>query len=349
MKGDAPALALSRRKFLSSCVLVAVAVGCNSNAPGDHVSLPNGSVGIGFDDLRYSTALHRVVVPAGRTGTLYLVDPAMLTVAGVGGFRSTSDFSGGHDDGPTSVDEGFGFLFVTDRTSGSVSVVDPGGLDIVGTAQLASRPDYVRFVAPTGELWVTEPNQQQIEILSLGDSRPPMPTPVGSIAIDNGPESLVIDATRGKAYTHRWQASTVEVDLASRAITAVWPNGCASSRGIALDERRGLLFIACLEGTTSVLDVDHGGKIISTVAQGSGFDVIGYNPALAHLYLAGSACQCLVTLGVAADGALSFLGRLDAPPDAHCATYDDIGHAWVCAPDTGEVIRIADPYPPSSP
>jgi hypothetical protein len=134
------------------------------------------------------------------------------------------------------------------------------------------------------------------------------------------------------------------VDLVTKMITAEWPNGCASSRGIALDENRGWLFVACLEGTTSVLDLDHGGKIISTIAQGSGFDVIGYSPSLGHVYLAGTACRCLITLGVSADGMLAFLGRRDAPADTHCATSDDVGHAWVCAPDSGEVFRVGDPF-----
>src|SRR6266498_3633396 len=90
---------------------------CKSTPSGDGVDLPGSSPGIGFDDLRYSTALHRVLVPAGRSGNLDLIDPDNLGVTIIAGFSVTPDFSGGHDDGPTSVDEGRGFLFVTDRTS----------------------------------------------------------------------------------------------------------------------------------------------------------------------------------------------------------------------------------------
>jgi DNA-binding beta-propeller fold protein YncE len=317
---------------------------CTSTPAGDPIALPNGSIGIGFDDLRYSSTLHRVLVPGGRTGILDLVDPDTFAVTPIDGFRSVTDFNGGHDDGPTSVDEGDGHLFVTDRTSGRLSVVDPRTNAIVGATALASRPDYVRFVAPTHELWVTEPGSSQLEIFSSTGADPNMPEHSAFIGIANGPESLVIDATRGKAYTHRWQASTVAVDLANRTITAEWPNGCAASRGIALDEMRGFLFVACLEGTTSVLDVDRDGAIVSSVAQGSGFDVIGYNAALGHLYLAGSACRCLVTLGVSVEGKLSFLGREDAPAATHCVTSDDVGHAWVCDPDSGEVRRVTDSF-----
>jgi hypothetical protein len=197
----------------------------------------------------------------------------------------------------------------------------------------------------TRELWLTEPGSSQLEIFSVPDAMPPMPAQVASIPVSNGPESLVIDEKRGRAYTHRWQKATLVLDVKTRAVVAEWPNGCASSRGIAIDEARGFLFAACLEGTTSVLDVDHDGRILSSVAQGSGFDVMGYNAALGHVYLAGSSCECLVTLGVSAAGKLSFLGRQDAPSDTHCVTADDVGHAWVCDPKHGSLLRVTDSFP----
>jgi DNA-binding beta-propeller fold protein YncE len=318
--------------------LVAV-VACTSPT-GTAVKLPGTPPGIGFDDLRYSPGLHRVLAPGGRTGQLFLIDPQTLDVTSIGGFGAVGDYSGGHDDGPTSVDEGLGKLFVTDRTTGTLFVVDPTAAAIASQAPLGASPDYVRFVAATKELWVSEPSAERIEILSLADDG--TPTPSASVAVANGPESLVIDATRGRAYTHRWQASTVAVDLKTRAVVAEWPNGCAASRGIALDEDRGWLFSGCNEGTAAVLDVAHEGRIVSTIARGSGYDVIGYAPALGHLYLAGSACGCLTIVGVSPSGALSLLDRMDAPSSTHCVTADDAGHAWVCDPDHGWLWRVDD-------
>ncbi len=187
---------------------------------------------------------------------------------------------------------------------------------------------------------MTEPSADQIEIFSLDGSG--APSPQATIGVDNGPESLVIDGLRGRAYTHRWQRSTVAIDVRSREVIAEWPNGCAASRGIALDEARGWLFSACNEGTAAVLDVADGGRILSSAARGSGFDVMGYNPALGHVYLAGESCGCLVTLGVTARGQLQFLERQSAPESTHCAAADDVGHAWVCDPDRGRLWRVTD-------
>lgn len=326
------------------CVLFATAVfGCGSSPEGVPVKLPNGAPRIGFDDLRYSSSLHRLLAPGGRSGLLYFVDPDTLAVTSVSGFSATADYSHGHDDGPTSVDEGRGALYVTDRTDRTLSLVDPTSQAIAGSTALAAEPDYVRFVAATGELWVTEPSATQIEIFTLADDG--TPTSDAKIPLQNGPESLVIDARRGRAYTHHWQSSTVVLDVTTRSVVAEWPNGCSSSRGIALDEARGWLFAACNEGTVAVLDVDHDGRILSTLERGSGFDVIGYSPLLGHLYLAGGSCSCLVTAGVNANGVLGFLDRQSAPGSTHCATADDAGHAWVCDPDGGQLLRVDDTHP----
>ena len=81
---------------------------------------------------------------------------------------------------------------------------------------------------------------------------------------------------------------------------------------------------------------------MSTLARGSGFDVIGYAPRTGHLYLAGSSCGCLVTLGVSARGALSFISEVPASDSTHCAVADDAGHAWWCDQRRGSVWRVTD-------
>jgi DNA-binding beta-propeller fold protein YncE len=316
-----------------------VACGAPDGVP---VPLPNGAAGIGFDDLQYSPTLRRVLAPAGRAGSLDLVDPDSLAIGAISGFSATGSYDGGHDFGATSVTEGQGRLFITDRTSGKLAAVDPAAGAIAASVALASGPDYVRYVAPTDELWVTEPGSSQIEVFAATTLRP-----VTTIPVDNGPESLVIDARAGRAYTHRWQSRTVVLDVATHAQVGDWPNGCAASRGLAVDEQRGFFFAACLEGTVSVLDTAHDGRVLSTIARGAGFDVIGYSAALGHIYLAGTACACLVVLGVSASGELSFLGRFDATGSAHCAAADDRGHAWVCDPAGGRLLRVDDPYPAS--
>jgi DNA-binding beta-propeller fold protein YncE len=330
-------------RVATAAILVVVGA-CSGSPDGTSVSLPDAGPGIGFDDLQYSPTLHRVLVPGGGSGKLDLIDPGTLAVDTVSGFSVVGDYSGGHDDGATAVGEGRGLLFVTDRTSRTLSVVDPSTRAIVSSASLATTPDYVRYVAATDELWVTEPGAAQIEVFALAPQAPFTPTATATIPVANGPESLVIDQSHGRAYTHRWQASTVVVDVRTRQTIAEWPNGCAASRGLAIDEDRQHFVVACSEGTIAVLDAADGGRLLSSIAKGSGFDVIGYSTKLHHVYAAGGACGCLVMLGVSAAGELSFLGRSSADGSTHCAVADDVGHAWVCDPDHGKLWRVDDTY-----
>src|SRR5262245_37563322 len=229
------------------------------------IALPNGATGIGFDDLGYSSTLGKVLIPGRRTGNLVLVDPAGGPVGVISGFSARAEYGGGHGEGITSVDAGFGCLFVVDRSSLELDIVDAARKTVIARTKLASGPDYVRCVEPAREIWVTQPDEDRIEVFRLTGTPPTGAAHAAFVAVPGGPESLVIDPRRARAYTHLWAGKTVAIDLASRAIVATWPNGCAGSRGIALDAERGLLFVGCSEGKAVVLDVASG-KVQSSLA-----------------------------------------------------------------------------------
>jgi hypothetical protein len=229
--------------FLVACATQAVKP--SATAPsGVPIALPDGPGGIGFDDLGFARDLHKVLVPAGRTGNLVLIDPVTHELTTVSGFsRSEASGGGGHGDGTTSADEGAGLLFAIDRDARQLDVIDPAARSIVASATLAGGPDYVRFVAPTHEVWVTEPSAKQIEVFALPAEGAPTPKRVATIRFPDGPESLVIDASRKRAYTHEWGGTSHAVDLSTRAIVGTWKNTCSGSRGIALDAARGVVLV----------------------------------------------------------------------------------------------------------
>jgi hypothetical protein len=340
---------MQRRAILPWLLLLAA--GCkhaDRTTPGPGVvpvPIPNGAPGIGFDDLHFSPALRQVLAPAGRTGTLALVSGATTaSVALIRGFSAGPTYDGGHDFGATSADAGNGLLFVTDRSAQQLLLVDPAARAIAASAPLAASPDYVRWTG--SEVWVTEPDAEQIEVFAVvsGPGTPPRASPAALIKVAGGPESLVIDPTRKRAYTHLWSGHTVAIDLGSRAIAETWDNGCGGSRGIALDQARGYLFAGCAEGTAVVLDVSRHGAVLSRLSAGNGVDVIDYNPALAHLYLPGASSATLAILGVGVGGGLSLLGSFDTVTGAHCVAADDRAHAFVCDPNGGRLLELTDPY-----
>jgi hypothetical protein len=311
--------------------------------------LPGGAPGIGFDDLQFSKSLGKVLAPAARSGKLDLIDPATLKIDSIGGFSAQPTYDGGHDFGATSVDEGAGLLFVTDRTAQKLDLIDPKTRAIVSSAALAAGPDYVRFVPPA-EIWVTEPGHAQIEIFTLhpgASAKSATVKKAATIAIPGGPESLVIDRARHRAYANLWKAKTVAIDLASRAIVERWENGCKGSRGLALDGARAFLFVACAEGVAVTLDVAHHGRELSRLSSGSGVDVIDFSPSLSHLYFPGARSETLSILAVSPSGHLSQLATFPTAPHAHCVTTDDATRIFVCDPAHGQLLLIRDSYPKS--
>jgi hypothetical protein len=310
------------------------------------ISLPGAQSGAGFDDLRFSPELHKVLAPGGRSGRLYLVDPKTHAAEAIAGFSGSTEGGRGHSEGTTSADAGEGVIFASDRTARALVAVDPAAKRIVARVGLGAVPDYVRWVQPLREVWVSEPGAKRIETFRVEGSAPPKFTPAGTIEVADGPESLEIDVRRRRAYANTWHDTTVAIDLGSRSIAARWTNGCAGARGLALDVARGLAFVGCQEGKAVALDLEQG-KVLGTAPAGKGVDVIAFAEKLSHLYVPGAEAATLTVVGVGARGELTVLGSAATAHDAHCVTADDGGNAYVCDPEKGRLLLFRDPYPAS--
>lgn len=311
------------------------------------VPLPSGTIGAGFDDINFAPAFQKALIPSGRTGKLYLLDPATGAMEAVDGF-GTEPWEGGRGGGTTSADAGAGYVFAIDRSTRTLDAVDPYARKIVFTVSLAGGPDIVRYVPPTGEVWVTEPHDNRIEVFTFSGSGSTPFHHVADIAVpEDAPEALQVDATRHRLYTNQESGTTFAIDLSTRQIVASWPLGCGPS-GLALDEAEGFLFVACEEsGQVIVLDVAHDGKELGRITVGKGIDLFAYSPSLHHLYVPGSDSKTLSIVGVSAKGKLKLLETFPTAPRAHSATTDDHGHVWVSDPTHGQLLLIKDTHPDS--
>jgi DNA-binding beta-propeller fold protein YncE len=244
---------------------------------------------------------------------------------------------------------GDGFLFATDRGTKELKVVDLTKKMVVTSTKLSGGPDYVRFVAGAHEVWVTEPSKKRVEIFKFDPTAPGKLAAGGVVSFPDGPESLVIDARRGRAYTHSWSDETYAVDLKKRAVVVTWKNGCSGAWGGALDEERGFLFVGCGEGKIAVIDVATG-KTLSSLKAGSGIDSIGYSAALGHLYVPGGDSADLTVLAVSPKGELTPLGKVATGEDAHTVAIDAArSNLFVGSPAHGRVLVIHDPFPGDRP
>lgn len=317
-----------------SCFLCVLAVSADSKS----IALDQSKSPIGLDDMFFSSRLNKVLVPAGRTGKLIMIDPGTQAIDSIEAFGKQA--SGGRGVGPTSVDEAASLLLVTDRTTHELNVVDPATKKIVQSAPLASGPDYVRFVKSTNEIWVTEPPDESIEIFSYPASGA-KPVHTGQIAIENGPESLVIDNPRGLAYTNIDGGKTVVIELKTHKTLHEYENSCEDATGTLLSDSGQFLFVACREGKVVSMDPATG-KIISSASSGEGIDIIAYNPKLKHIYAPGAQSATVAIIAVSDKGELSLVKTFPTVERAHCVVADNLGNFYVCDPVNAGLLMFKD-------
>ncbi len=310
-------------------------------APQAVIKMPGGAHGIGFDDIGFVPQLDRITIPAGTTGKLVLMDPvthALTVIPGVSTAPKVKSFR----EGTTSAIYAEGYLFASDHDPTEIVTIDPHTHAVLARTKLASGPDYVRYVARTREIWVTEPGKAQIQVFKLAVDPRPTLTPETVIPVAGGPESLEIDDPRNRAYSNLWKDKTVEMELTTHKVLAEWPNTCKGSNGIAIDEARDHVFVACGEGKVVTLAPTEHGKVVASARAGAGIDIISYSPKLHHLYVPGAHAGTLTIFDVAASGALKPTAEYRTAQHAHCVADDNDGHVFVCDPRAGAILAIDD-------
>lgn len=339
------------RRFLSAMGAALIAFSLSAVAAETHVTpiaLPGGEHGLGLDDMSYLPALHRIVVPAGQTGALVLIDPdnnSLSSIPGIAPSASAKPGRHGRDEGTSSAAYGEGFVFASDHTNRAIAIVDLEQQRVLTRVPLASGSDYVRYLGAQHEVWVTEPEAAQIQVFRFTTQPKPSLTPETTIPVPGGPESLLFDAAHQRAYTNLWKTKTVVIDTATHQVVTEWPNGCKGGRGLAFDEAHAHLFVACTEGAISTLALRDNGRIVAHARAGTGIDIISYSPALHHLYVPGARSATLTIFDVSDSGTLKPVATYSTAEHAHCVADDNNGHVYVCNPRGGRVFSLTDPAP----
>jgi hypothetical protein len=328
------------------------------------------NIPISFDDFTYDSQLHRVIIPAGETGQVALIDPTNLQVQLISGFSRQVN-SANPIIGTSSVAVAGGFLYGLDQETLSIKTIRLSTGELIASTPVQAAAEYIRFVSATNELWVTEKSLQQIEIFSVSGNDPPVPLLAGTISVPNGPQALIIDDQRGLAFTNRPNQSLTDViQVMTHTVIAQWGNGCSSARGMAIDENEGYLFVACEEGKLVMMDIGNDGYQITSQNYGGELDFVAYNPNLHHVYLPSSASGVLAIFQLQkllvdpettyASGktpganptapspdlktSLLLLGTADTDVNAKCVTTDENNNLWVCDPKNGQVFIIHDEF-----
>jgi hypothetical protein len=320
------------------CLLLVVACGNDLPPPGMCEVATNGEVPevvsvvlaghvTGYDDLRYSPQLGKVLAVPEGDGRLFIIDPDSLAVTTIAVPRSSE-----------SADATASTIYVLDRSADQILAFDATSLARTAMQGTTGNPDYVRAARTAPEIWVTIPSRNRIEIL---DAR--TLAPIDGVDVPGAPEGLTFD-TAGLAYTQTG-GRMIQIDVARRLVVGEWDTGCGSSHGFPqLDEDYGLAIAGCSRsGGIGVTTTS--GEMRAGFEAGGGSAILAYDETKHHLFVRGDPGATLDILAVCSDGGTSVLASVPITGNGHGATVDDRGHAWVCDSTTGSVLRITDPFP----
>ena len=182
--------------------------------------------------------------------------------------------------GSASADASATTLYVVDRSGARIVAFDIASTMMTVAHPLTADPDYLRVSPTTGEVWVTVPGRNRIDILE-----PTNLAVVASVTTPSPPEGLTFD-TQGRAYVNG-DGAVVAIDVARRVVVGEWDVGCGYSHGFPqIDLEYGLAMGGCRpNGGVGVTTIS--GEQRAGYEAGGGPAVLAYDSTRHHLYVRG--------------------------------------------------------------
>jgi DNA-binding beta-propeller fold protein YncE len=311
------------------------------------IALPGAAAtGVVMDFIAYDAAHRRLWVPAGDTGSVDVIDLATDKVSRVQGFATKEVERNGRKRtmGPSSVVVGDGVVYVGNRGDDSICAIDAVSLEKGACIKLDSMPDAIALVPSAKEVWVTTQANNSIVVLDAS-SRSALPVKT-SMTLAGSPECFAVDDARGLVYTNLEDKDrTVAVDVKTRQVVHTWLPDCGEvgPRGLALDRKRNVLFVAC---TTRVraLDAGHDGKLLGSIDVGDGIDAIDYLESRQQVYAGASRAAKLVVARLDEKNQLLPVETIATVPSARNAVVTEKGVAYLTDAHDGSILVVDPPH-----
>jgi len=332
-----------------------VASTVGSNHELKPINLPGATGAVALDYFAYDRSTGRLWVPASDTGSVDVIDEATDNVSQVTGFQ-TGEVELRRRKiklGPTAVSIGDGVVYIGNRGDSSLSIIDAHTLERGECLQVAppsagraAAPDGVVYVAETRELWITTgapplgiaSADKSIQVFDASDPRHlKLKT---KIPLDGSAEGYAVDNQQGRFYTNIEETgNTVAIDARTHKVVAKWSVGSTDLQGLALDNARGFLFVACGDHVVS-LDTAHGGKIVDSIATGPGLDNIDYSLDRKVLYAAASQAATLTIAEVGDDGKFHLKATVPTVKGVRGVIAGKGETAYLIDPAEGRILKL---------
>ena len=358
-------LAISSLRFVTICASAPVhifwvasgmaAEPVTSNYELKPLSLPGATGVVTLDYFAYDRSTGRLWVPASNTGSVDVIDEATDAVSQVTGFQTGEVELRGRKIklGSTAVSIGDGVVYIGNRGDSSLCIIDAHTLERGECLQVAppsagraAAPDGVVYVAATRELWITTgapplgiaSADKSIQVFDASDPRHlKLKT---KIPLDGSAEGYAVDNQQGRFYTNIEETgNTVAIDARTHKVVAKWSAGSHELQGLALDNARGFLFVACGDHVVS-LDLGHGGKISDSITTGLGLDNIDYSLDRKVLYAAASQAATLTIADVDDHGKFHLKATVPTVRGARGVVAGKGETAYLIDPAEGRILKL---------
>jgi len=319
-----------------TATLCLAAAAPSAPATSEFIALPGGPP-VGMDYLAYDAVTARLWVPAGNTGRVDVLDTRSGKLEVIDHVPTAQ--RGERSVGASAATVGDGVAYVGNRADSTVCAFDAKSLAHRGCITLSSSPDGLAYVATTKEVWVTTPKDLSVAVLDVKSTG--APRLAGTIKLEGKPEGYAVDTQRGIFYTNLENKDrTVAMDVHTRQVVATWKPDCgeAGPRGLALDEGRRQLFVACTD-RIKTLDATNG-VLLSELATGGGVDNIDYLTSRRLVYAASGQEARLTVAAVGDDGALTVASTSKTAEGCRTVVVDNAGTAYLPDSRGGRLVVV---------
>lgn len=209
---------------------------------------------------------------------LYIAHGNAVDVIDTGTGKSLGYISGLHGTHGIALDTAGKYGYISDGGGDAVVIFDRKSLAKLGTIPAGQNPDGIVFEPVTQTVWAFNGRSNNATVISTHAASisafNSMQTT--TISLPGRPEFPVADGN-GNVYDNIESTSQIaRFNAATKKITAVWPAGCESPSGLAIDTHGHRLFAVCGNQKMSVIDYKTG-KVLATPSIGNGPDAARFS------------------------------------------------------------------------
>jgi YVTN family beta-propeller protein len=279
--------------------------------PGYHVSKKIKVGGEGsWDYLTFDAQTHRLFVS--HTDRIVVINTKTDKVIG-----EIPKLEGVHG---MAIANDVGRGFVSNGTSGSVSVVDLRTLKVVGNIPVGKKPDAIMYDPFSHRVFVYNGQSASVSVIDAKKG-----TVVSTVELGGKPEFSVTDRKGHVFINLEDKGEVVGLDATTLKIFARWPlKNAEEPTGLAIDIEHHRLFSVCKNKLMFVLDSDKG-TLIATLPIGAKVDGCAFDPGLG-LVFSSNGEGTVTVVREESPSKFSVLETVITQPGAKTITVDPVSH-----------------------